>query len=178
MAISGAGRGTIVRDSGPGSTHGVPCAGATRHSTRRRSRSAAARFMPQTRLAFLTQQRSWPATFGCSGPYKITDDRSATDEPNHEATAPPLCGLPIDISVPRGLLGHHLCPRSSLKDAKMEACLSDAEAHSMLRLLHGEGMGHVASRRRGFCHIGAVGRARCCVIVAVAARHRQSNTAT
>ena len=50
MAISGAGRGNIVRDSGPGSAHGVPCAGATRHSTRRRSRSAAARFMPQNRL--------------------------------------------------------------------------------------------------------------------------------
>ena len=48
--ISGAGRRTIVRDSGPGSAHGVPCAGATRHSTRRRSRSAAARFMPQNHL--------------------------------------------------------------------------------------------------------------------------------
>ena len=32
----------------------------------------------------------------------------------------------------KGLLGHYLCPRSSLKDAKMEACLGDAEAHSML----------------------------------------------
>jgi len=50
--------------------------------------------------AFLMQQRSWPATFGCSGPYKNTDDRSTTAEPSRKATVPPLCGLSVDISMP------------------------------------------------------------------------------
>ena len=51
MAVSGAERRTSVHDSGPASAHKVPCAGATRRSMCRGSRSAAARFMAQNRLA-------------------------------------------------------------------------------------------------------------------------------
>ena len=173
MAISGAGRGTIVRDSGPGSAHGVPCAGATRHSTRRRSRSAAARFIPQT----ARNRRPDRLRLAARGE---TRARTIARRRQNRAAMPPRhhCAASRSTSACPWAVGHFMCPRSSLKDAKMEACLGDAEAHSMLRLLHGEGMGHVASRRLGFCHIDAAGRARCCVLAAVAMRHRQSNTAT